>query len=196
MTPGSDEQGRRDLTVFLRNMSRGDEGAQATLLPYVYDELRVIAEACLRTQRANHTLSPTALVNEAYLKLFGGKELDVSDRKHFFRLAAKAMRQLLVDHARARARSKRGGGERAVTLDEAVLPAEHVDFDWLDLDLALSELGELDERQAQVVEMRYFGGFEMADIADALEVSKSTVEREWRSARAWLGMRLEVGGRD
>lgn len=195
MIPPEDQRDRPDLTLVLRGLGQGDASARATLLPYVYDELRAIAAAYLRTQRASHTLSPTALVSEAYLKLFGGADVDLSDRKHFFALAARAMRQLLVDHARARGRDKRGGGGRAVTLDEVVVGVDRAAADWLDLDLALAELAELDGRQAQIVELRTFGGYEMADIAEALGVSKSTVEREWRSARAWLGVRLDVQGR-
>lgn len=162
-------------------------------MPYLYGELRAIAEGCLKSQRPDHTLQPTALVHEAYLKLFDATELAPNDRKHFFRLAARAMRQLLIDHARARGRDKRAGDRGEVTLDEAIGAAAGIDFDWLDLDEALTDLAALDERQARVVELRYFGGLEVDDVAQVLDVSRSTVERDWRAARAWLGVRLDGG---
>jgi len=183
-----------DLTLFLRDLSQGDERAATELMPYVYSELKAIAQACLGTPEAGRTLQPTALVNEAFLKLFGGHPRDLEDRKHFFRLAAKVMRQLVVDHARARGRRQRSDHE--VTLDEAFAAGMQIDCDLLDLDSALTELTSLDGRQARVVELRYFAGLEMADVAEALEISKSTAEREWRSARAWLGVRLRGGKRE
>jgi RNA polymerase sigma factor (TIGR02999 family) len=118
---------------------------------------------------------------------------DWNDRVHFFAVASKAMRQLLVDHARTRSRKKRGGDLRQETLDEAVARQAGIDVDLLDLEAALNELTELDERQGRVVELRYFGGLEMAEVAQVLDISKTTVEREWRSARAWLGRRVHEG---
>jgi RNA polymerase sigma factor (TIGR02999 family) len=187
--PGPPE--REDLTSCLRALSGGEAAASTTLIPHVYRELHAIAMGCLRGQRPNHTLQPTALVNEAYLKLFNQDRVDLKDRVHFFAVAAKAMRQLLVDHARARRRKKRGGGDhREVTLDEAIAGAAGIDVDLLDMDRALDELRALDARQCQVVELRYFAGLEVEEVAAVLEVSKTTVEREWRAARAWLGQRI------
>jgi len=189
-----DEPSAAELTVFLDALRDGDAPeAEAALMPHLYAELRVIATACMRGQRPDHTLQPTALVSEAYLKLFQRTDAQWNDRKHFFALAAKAMRQLLVDHARGRSRAKRGGDRQQVTLDAAIAEAGAIDHDLLDLDAALSELAELDEQQARVVELRYFGGLEMAQIADVLGVSLSTVEREWRASRAWLGVRMGEG---
>jgi RNA polymerase sigma factor (TIGR02999 family) len=179
-----------ELTLFLRRLAGGDERQAATLMPHVYGELRAIAEGYLRGGHASHTLQPTAMVNEAYLRLFDRERLQINDRQHFFRLAARAMRQLLVDHARKRRSEKRGGGRRDVTLDEAVAAASGLDVDWIDLDQALGELALCDARQAQVVELRYFAGLEVADAAKVLGISVSTVEQDWRSARAWLGARL------
>ena len=181
-----------EVTRFLQDIGR-DGKAEAQLMPFVYEELKAIAKACLHHQRPGSTLQPTALVHEAFLKLYGHATLEVQDRKHFFRLAARAMRQLLIDSSRARRRLKRGGDRAEVTLDEAIGAAAGIDFDWLDLDEALVELADHDHRQARVVELRYFGGLEMAEVADNLDLSKSTAEREWRAARAWLGVRLKGG---
>jgi RNA polymerase sigma factor (TIGR02999 family) len=180
-----------ELTRYLEALRAGEAGrVEGTLMPLVYDELRTIASACMRGQRVDHTLQPTALVNEAFLKLFKTPEAGWNDRKHFYAVAARAMRQLLVDHARARRGDKRGGGRDRLPLDVAIAQAASIDVDLIDLDAALTELSEMDRQQAQVVELRYFAGLEMAEIADALGVSKSTVEREWRFARAWLGARM------
>lgn len=179
-----------DLTLFLRQLASGDEASSGALMPHVYSELRAIAAGCLRGQAASNTLQPTALVNEAFLKLFDRDRLRVEDRLHFFRLAARVMRQLLVDHARERRSLKRGGARAEATLDEAVAAAAGFDVDVLDLDAALSELAERDPRQGQVVELRYFAGLEVAEVAAILAVSKTTVEEDWRCARAWLGARL------
>ena len=176
------------LTRFLRD-GAGRSWSDSELVPQLYAELRAIADGYLRKPDRRRTLQPTALVHEVFIKLFGGARLDVNDRRHFFRLAARAMRQLLVDHAR-RGRGSKRDAAREVTLDEAVASAACIEVDWLDLHAALEELAGLDERQAHVVELRFFGGLEMDEVAEALEVSKSTVEREWRAARAWLGVRL------
>lgn len=180
-----------ELTVALRNLGRG-AGAEATLLPFVMTELRSVAAGYLAAQRADHTLQPTALVNEAFLKLFGSTALGgVRDRAHFFALAAKAMRQILVDHARARRAVKRGAARSGEeTLGDLSRGTVAVNDELLDVDASLSELALLDERQARVVELRFFAGLEMPEVADVMELSLSTVEREWRAARAWLGRRL------
>jgi RNA polymerase sigma factor (TIGR02999 family) len=162
-------------------------------MPVVYRELRRVAGAHLARARAPSELQPTMLVHEVYAKLLGGHGASVHDREHFFALAATAMRQLCVDHARERRALKRGGGRAAVTLDEAMAQASNLDVDVLDLDAALTELAALDPREARVVELRFFGGLSMDDVAGALGISLATAEREWRAARAWLARRLGAG---
>jgi len=180
-----------ELTRFLNALGRGELAAGNTLMPHVYEELRAIAEAHMRRQPRAGTLQPTVLVHEAFLKLFQSEGGAWQDRKHFFALAAKAMRQIVVDDARRRRSLKRDGGHELVTLGESL--AGERGFDLLDVHLALEELCLLDERQARVVELRYFGGLEMEEVALVMDTSKSTVEREWRAARAWLGLRLQDG---
>lgn len=180
-----------ELTRFLNALGNGQVAAGNTLMPHVYEELRAIAEAHMRVQPRAGTLQPTVLVHEAFLKLFQSDGGAWQDRKHFFALAAKAMRQIVVDDARRRRSLKRDAGQQPLTLGNAL--AGERDFDVLDVHLALEELGTLDERQARVVELRYFGGLEMEEIALVMDTSKSTIEREWRAARAWLGLRLKDG---
>jgi RNA polymerase sigma factor (TIGR02999 family) len=184
---------RHELTAFLSDLARGGADGDATRLRHLLGELRVIAAAQLRGQRAGHTLQPTALVNQAYLKLFDGAERAWKDRGHFFTMAAQAMRQILVDHARARMRKKRGGGKPMRTLID-VADAGADDAEVLDVHEALGDLAAWDARKARVVELRYFGGLEVPQVAEALGLSLSTVEREWRAARAWLAVRLEDRG--
>jgi RNA polymerase sigma factor (TIGR02999 family) len=179
------------MTLLLAGLARGDAEAGQTLLPILAGELRGIAARLLRRERADHTLQPTALVNEAWMRLFQGQGIDdPQGRRHFFALAARVMRQVLVDHARRRGRDTRGGGEQPQPLDEALAVVQVEGVDVLDLDVALEELAALDERQARVVELRFFGGLEAQEVAEVLEVSLSTVERDWRAARAWLYQRL------
>ena len=185
---------RPDPTELFSALEGASPEELERLVPVLMAELRSIARAQLRSQRAGHTLQPTALVNEAYLKLVGSAG-SWNDRTHFFATAARAMRQVLCDHERGRRREKRGGSGQAVTLHpelrELVSSAEAHEVDLLDLDSALEELEQLDERQARVVELRYFAGLEVDETAEALGVSKTTVERDWRAARAWVGRRLE-----
>jgi RNA polymerase sigma factor (TIGR02999 family) len=182
------------LTSFLNELALGHAAAAEDLMPYVQAQLRGLAQSHLRGQPAGHTLQPTALVNEAFLRLFVPERCNWNDRRHFFALAAKVMRQILVDHARAQRRLKRGAGNLRVTLDERIVAREQDAPEVLDLDLALGELSALDERQGRIVELRFFGGLEVEEVAGVLALSKSTVEREWRAARAWLGVRLESLG--
>jgi RNA polymerase sigma factor (TIGR02999 family) len=179
-----------DVTRLLHDMSDGSEEAAERLYPRVYSELKAIAAARLRAERAGHTLSATALVHEAYLKLVRQADVDWQNRAHFFSIAARAMRRVLMDYAIARKAEKRGGGAPVVTLQHE--SAGHgADLDeLLAIDEALTRLTELDERQAQVVEMRYFGGLNLEDIAAALGVSRSSVNRDWRMARAFLATEL------
>jgi RNA polymerase sigma factor (TIGR02999 family) len=183
-----------EVTQLLRQWSAGDASALDRLLPLVYDELRRRAGAYLRQERPGHTLQPTALVHEAYLKLVGGSSIDWKDRAHFFGVAARAMRQVLVDHARARQTAKRGEGQVRVELDAAgavATPARSLDL--LDLDRALSRLAALDERQSRLVELRLFAGLTIEESAEVLKVSHATVSREWKHAEAWL--QREMAGR-
>lgn len=178
------------LTLYLRDPHHGGGTLADAAMPVVYRQLHAIAAAQLERARRPDDLQPTVLVHEAYVKLLGDRGADVNDREHFYALAARAMRQICVDHARARRAVKRGGEFHAVTLDEGVAHATNMDVDVLDLDAALTELAELDPREARVVELRFFGGLTMAETATALGVSVPTAEREWRAARAWLGRRL------
>jgi RNA polymerase sigma-70 factor (ECF subfamily) len=181
---------REDVTVVLEQMRKGDKGAADKLLPLVYDEFRALARHYLAQERANHTLQPTALVHEAYMKLVDQTRVDWQGRSHFFAVAAQAMRRILVDHARSRQRDKRGGGRARVVLDEAVALSPQKDEDVLALDEALERLAMLDPRQAKVVELRFFGGLSVDEVAEALSVSKRTVEGDWTFARAWLSREL------
>ena len=180
-----------DLTVLLRAWREGDRSADAQLLERVYATLRHIALGQLRGERAGHTLQPTALVHEAYLRLLGQRSVDWRDRAHFFGLAAVTMRRVLVDHARRRRAKKRGAGEEIESLS-VVTEVGEAAVDLLDLDRALDRFAERFPRQAKVVEMRYFTGLEFEDVALALDLSLRTVKRDWTFARAWL--RDALGG--
>jgi RNA polymerase sigma-70 factor, ECF subfamily len=174
------------ITQLLAHLSDGDEAAAAKLMPLVYDELRSLAARHLRSERPNHTLQPTALVHEAYLKLIDQTRVDWQGRTHFFAVGAKIIRRILVDHARQHKRFKRGGGAARVTLDDAVALAPQREEQILALDEAMEKLAKLDARQAQVVEMRFFGGLSVKEVAAQLGVSTRTVEGDWTMARAWL----------
>ena len=178
-----------DASGLLDRASAGDEGAAGRLLELVYEQLRALAASYLRGERAGHTLQPTALVHEAFLRLQAGSPVRYQNHTHFFAVAARAMRQVLVDHARRRAAAKRGGDPERVTLDDGLQlggDAESRVIDVLALDEALERLGKLDERQARVVELRFFGGLTIDEAARVLEVSTDTVEDDWAMARAWL----------
>jgi len=152
----------------------------------VYKELRKLAATYLQKQRADHTLQPTALVHEAYVKLIDASQVDWQDRAHFFAVAAQTMRHILVDHARTVAAEKRGGGARRIDLDEAISFSEEPDVDLIALDEALQLLARQDETQSRIVELRYFGGLTIEETAAVLKVSPATVKREWAMARVWL----------
>ena len=184
-----------EVTAALLAWSGGDREALGRVLPQIYDELRALAAQHLRKERPGHTLQATALVNEAFLRLSGRERVHVEARVQFFAVAAQAMRRVLVDHARRRQADKRGGSETPVPLTEvaeAALTASPL-VDVLDVDEALTRLAALDERQARVVELKFFAGMEVEEIAAALDVSASTVQREWRMARAWLRHQLAGG---
>jgi RNA polymerase sigma factor (TIGR02999 family) len=182
-----------DTTQLLHRVARGEAGAENDLLPRIYQDLRRLAAGYLRRERQGHTLQPTDLVHEAYLRLLGPNAVVCQDRPHFFRLAASAMRRILVDHARGKNAEKRGRGATRVPLGDSLesleLPADQI----LDLDTALNRLAQLDQRQVKIVEMRFFAGLSEDEIADALELSTRTVKREWAMARAWLAGELGAG---
>lgn len=175
------------VTIWLHRLRDGDPDALGRLLPLVYDELRVLAKAQLRSERTAHTLSATALVHEAYLRLSARDQLTAGDRRHFFAIAAQAMRRVLIDYARTRNRKKRGGGQVAEALEEndAFLTDEAAD-ELLAMDEALKRLAHANERAARVVEQRFFAGLTLEETADVLDVSLKTVQRDWILARAWL----------
>jgi RNA polymerase sigma-70 factor, ECF subfamily len=174
------------ITLLLRQSRDGNREAMDELLPLVYDELHRIAGAYLRSQRPGHTLQATALLNEAYIKLAGAEPQEWNSRTHFFATAAAIMRNILVDHARARQAEKRGGGLTPVTLEEAMDHVAGKPPDLLALDDALHALANEDERKARVLELRYFGGLSVEETADVLGLSVATVGREARFATAWL----------
>jgi RNA polymerase sigma-70 factor (ECF subfamily) len=177
------------VTALLHAWAHGDPRAQDDLLPLVYQELRRQATAYLRRERTGHTLQPTALVHEAYLRLVG-QRVDWRNRLHFFAIAAQMMRRVLVDHARAHHAAKRPDPALRVAIDERLRTVEPQTCDLLLLDQALNELGDLDPRQGRIVELYYFGGLSEDEVAGVLSVSRSTVAREWRSAKAWLYRRM------
>lgn len=180
------EPSRPSTTDLLALLRDGERQVEGELLRRLYDDLRDIAGAYLSRERAGHTLQPTALIHEAYLKLVGGDAGGAETRRAFLGIAARAMRQVLVDHARTRSREKRGGDRLRITLDELLGAQEQQGLDVVELDDALDRLAELHERQARVVELRFFGGMTYAEAGDVLEVSPRTAEADWRMARAWL----------
>lgn len=175
-----------EITEILGRVAEGDARAYDELLPKVYDELRAVAVHYLRAERANHSLQPTELVHEAFLKLAGQTEVEWKSRTHFYAIAAQAMRRVLVDHARARRRQKRGGGVPTLPLEESISIAGEPPIDLLALEEALTQLGEEDGRKARVVELLYFGGLTVEEAAQVLGVSARTVERDWTYSRTWL----------
>jgi RNA polymerase sigma-70 factor (ECF subfamily) len=183
------------VTALLRAWSDGDEVALEQLLPLVEPELRKLARSYMARERLGHTLQTTALVNEAFIRLVDAQDVRWHDRSHFFALAARLMRRVLVDHARARGFEKRGGGAHAVPVEDAMLVSRAPDIALLDLDSALQALAEVDERKARVIEMRFFGGMTVEETADAMHVSTDTVKRDWRVAKLWLLRALEGASR-
>jgi RNA polymerase sigma-70 factor (ECF subfamily) len=184
-----------DVTALLDHWSRGDRHALDRLLPLVYAELRRIAARQLRRERVGHTLQPTALVNEAYLRLVDQRRVDWRNRAHFFAVAAQMMRRILVDHARRHNAGKRGDGLQHVSIDEVEAPAAGDHISVLALDQALGRLEKLDQGLAQIVELRAFSGLTIEEAAHVLNVSPSTAKREWRTAKAWLTRELELEAR-
>jgi RNA polymerase sigma factor (TIGR02999 family) len=181
---------REQISQLLEAWAGQDPAARDALVPIVYGELHRLAHHYMRTERAGHTLQTTALVNEAYLRLVDVDRVQWRDRAHFFAMAATMMRRILVDHARGHARDKRGGGVVMTSLDES-LAAPSRDVDVIALDEALERLGRIDERQARLVELRYFAGLTIEEAAEALGISAGTLKREWAIAKAWLYRELQ-----
>jgi RNA polymerase sigma factor (TIGR02999 family) len=176
----------QNVTQLLIGWGKGDKEALDQLLPLVYDELRRQAARYLRRERPGHTLQTTALIHEAYIRLVDQKRVQWQNRAHFFGIAAQLMRRILVDHARSRHRVKRGGSDVRVSLAEASLTVKARDLDVLAIDEALDHLAQVDERQAKVVELRFFSGLSVEETAEVLQISPATVKREWSMAKAWL----------
>jgi RNA polymerase sigma factor (TIGR02999 family) len=178
---------REDLTNLLVEWGKGSESALERLVPFVYEELRTLARSHLRRERPGHTVQTGTLVHQAFVRLLEGKPVRWECRSHFFGVAARLMRQILVDHARARDAIKRGAGEATESIVAALsVTVQAMDVGVIALDRALVELSELDPRQARVVELRFFGGLTVEETAEVLEISTGTVKREWSMARAWL----------
>lgn len=182
MKPTSSNQ----VTELLVRWSRGEEAAREKLVPLVYDELRRVAKRCLAGQPHDQTLQSTALVHEAYLRLVGRSAVHWQNRVHFFAVAARLMRGILVDHARMRGAAKRGGNSLTITLDESLAPPKQREMDLVALDDALNALAALDPKQGQLVELRFFAGLSIEDTSHVMGLSPATVKREWATARAWL----------
>jgi RNA polymerase sigma-70 factor, ECF subfamily len=177
---------RGEVTVLLAKLTQGNEEAAGKLIPLVYSEMRRLAGAYMRRERSDHTLQPTALVNEAYLKLVEQRGVDWQSRSHFFGIAAQVMRRILVDHARGHLRDKRGGGQKPVPIDQALVFAPEQSEEILKLNEALDRLTKLDERQGKIVELRFFGGLTVEQTAELMGISPKTVKRDWSMAKAWL----------
>jgi RNA polymerase sigma-70 factor, ECF subfamily len=180
-----------EISLLLDQYRDGQAEAFERLMELVYDDLRRLAAWQLQSERPGHTLQPTALVHEAYLKLAGQNPVEWQNKAHFFALAAQVMRHILVDHARARQRDKRGGGQSSVALDEALKLSHPSEPGLVELDEALSMLARQDARKSRIVELRYFGGLSIEETAEVLGISPTTVRREWTLAKAWL--RRELG---
>ena len=187
----SSSESSENLTQLLLQWSEGDDEALASLLPLVYSDLRNLASFHLSKERRNHTLQPTALVHEAWVKILDSDPSTARCKAHFFAAAAQSMRRILVDYARRRNSKKRAGDQRRITLELDQTPGSKESLDLLDVHRALNELSQVSERQSQVVELRYFGGLTIQEIAELLDISLSSVERDWRIARLWLRRRLE-----
>jgi RNA polymerase sigma factor (TIGR02999 family) len=190
-----DTEAPQGLTLILGRARAGDEGARDEVVERIYEELRGVAARLMSRERTGHTLSPTAVVHEAVIRLLGEAVFDqAADRSFLFAAAARAMREVLIDHARRRAAGRRGGGRKRVPLDAVVDYFDGQGLDVVAVHEALDRLAELDGRQAQVMTLRYFGGMTVPEVAAALGVATATVERDWRLARAWLAGQLEGGG--
>jgi RNA polymerase sigma factor (TIGR02999 family) len=181
---------KEDITRLLSDLNAGKKGAEAALFPLVYDQLRALASHFMRDERPSHTLQTTALVHEAYLRLGGIKEESWENRAHYLRVAAQAMRRVLIDHARHKKSGKKGGGWQRESLDQAAFILGEPSIDLVALDQALTQLSDMDPQLGQVVELRFFGGLTVEETARVLGISPRTVKSDWRMARAWLKTRI------
>lgn len=185
------------ITNLLNKLEDGDHAeVAARLMPLVYDDLRRMAYKYFRRERSGHTLQPTALVHEAYLRLVDQTQVDWAGRSHFLAVGAQAMRRILVDYARRKKRARRGGGGQRIELESGLCPTDLSEFEVLALHEAIEKLEALDPRQAKVVELRFFGGMSVEEVAQALGVSKRTVEGDWKHAKAWLGAQFAGGPKE
>ena len=180
------DDGSHQITLLLVDWSKGDENALEQLMPLVYEELRRMARNYMRRQPSGHTFQTTELIHEAYLKIAAGKDKHWQNRAHFFGVAAHAMRHILVDYARSKSRDKRGGWEDRITLAETVEVSSSRAAEIVALDDAFNQLAALDERKVRVVEMKFFGGLKVKEIAGVLQISPETVQRDWNFAQTWL----------
>ena len=187
------EMSPQEVTQLLADWGRGDRSALDRLFPLVHSELRRIAQRQMNQERAGHTLQATALVNEAYLKLVGQQEFEWQNRAHFFAVCAQVMRHILIDHARAHQRDKRGGGAIQVSLNDVAVIAADQSSTVLALDEALRRLESLDPQKGKIVELRYFGGLSIEETAEVLNISPRTVRREWQRSKAWLYRMISEG---
>jgi len=184
-----------EVSQLLKDWSDGDQAALDKVMPVVYQELRRLAHHYMRKERVGHTLQTTALVNEAYLRLADYKKMRWQSRTHFFAVAAQVMRRILVENARSRNYAKRGGGAQKVELDETAVVSAGRSAEVIAVDEALTELESWDARKGRIVELRFFGGLSIEETAEVLKISTTTVQREWRSAKAWLYKAISEGGR-
>ncbi len=176
-----------EITQMLIKLTDGNQDIVNQILPHIYDELRMLAGSYLRRERVDHTLQPTALVHEAYMKLIDQRQVQWQNRAHFFGIAAQVMRRLLMDHARKHTADKRGGVVEKLPLEEEILIVSHdKSAELIALDDALQTLGAMDEQKAKIVELRYFGGLSIEETAEVMNVSVPTINRQWRMAKAWL----------
>ncbi len=182
-----------EITRILREWNKGNEDAKEQLLSFVYDEMKRHARYLMSRERVDHTLQPTALVHEAFLKLGDGAKIIWNDRSHFYGFASHLMRQILVDHARQHAAAKRGGNPTRISADDLDIPSYERADSIVAVDEALDRLSKMDERQAQIVEMRFFGGMTNGEIAETLKIGERTVGREWQAAKLWLYREMNNG---
>ena len=188
----------QDITLLLQQIGKGNENAPDELFAVVYEELRRLAYGYMQNERSDHTLQPTALVHEAFIQLVGWENVTWQNRAHFFAVAARIMRQVLIESARQKKSAKRGGSWQKIVLEEAIsFPTQgNREFDLLEINDAIEALAELDERQANIVELRFFGGLTYEETGHALDISSKTVQREWTLAKAWLRRRLKSYGKE
>jgi RNA polymerase sigma factor (TIGR02999 family) len=184
-----------EVSVLLAAWTNGNEAARDELIPLIYDELRRLAGRHMAQERSDHSLQATALVHEVYVRLTDQRQVHWQNRAHFFALASRLMRRILVDHARARQSAKRGGDARHVSLDEAMVVSEETAADLVALDAALTRLAAMDSRKCEVVELRYFGGLTLEEVAEVLKISPITVRRDWSTAKAWLYRDIGAAGK-